>query len=340
MIASTEGDAGDAVLLLGIMSQIPDGPHSLLLQSSNTTKMHKGERFDAFVESFAPLASSQSYIRECRPAEPDDKIDWKSAEFRKVPYRGLTLLGAHLSNYNESQRQSLVVTGEDQWLYGIKKSEETKDMIVINRTGRYRNWTFPWMTVVRKYKHRLLFVGYEHEWREFCGHFGYVEFRRTNTLLEVAELIAGSLLFIGNQSCANAIAEGLKHPMIQEMSLEHPDCIFKRDNAQHVAKGHCVLPGFDGDEDEETEALKVVIDDIDTTTVPPGGWQFQPDGDFPKISSISLSTVVHLAKAHGATKQDVMDQNVRRNYEYFFKLSHGDMYHFAEAALKAAGIQE
>ena len=116
----------------------------------------------------------------------------------------------------------------------------------------------------------------------------------------------------------------------------------ERVGGQVEQRGPGALGGrrLDGDEDEETEALKVVIDDIDTTTVPPGGWQFQPDGDFPKISSISLSTVVHLAKAHGATKQDVMDQNVRRNYEYFFRLSHGDMYHFAEAALKAAGIQE
>jgi hypothetical protein len=338
MIVSTEGDMGDAVLLLGIMSKIPDGPHSLLLQSSATTKMHKGERFDSFVEAFSPLAKSQPYINECRPVEPGDVIDWKSAEFRKVPYRGLTLLGAHLSNYNETMRQSLVVSGCDQWLHGIKKSKETKDVIVINRTGRYRNWTFPWMTVVRKYKHRLMFVGLEHEWKEFCGHFGYVEFRRTSNLLEVAELIAGSLLFIGNQSCANAIAEGLKHPMIQETDLEHPDCIFKRSNAQHVPKGHCVLPGFDGDEDEETEALKISTVDIDTSTVPPGGWQYQPDGDYPPITSISLSMLIHQAKAHGATRQDVLDQNIRRNYEYFFRLSHGDVYHFAEEALRAAGI--
>lgn len=75
MIVSAEGDLGDATLLLGIMSKIPDGPHSLLLQPSNTTKMHPGERFNAFVEAFSPLALSQLYIKECRPVEQGDAID-------------------------------------------------------------------------------------------------------------------------------------------------------------------------------------------------------------------------------------------------------------------------
>jgi hypothetical protein len=60
-------------------------------------------------------------------------------------------------------------------------------------------------------------------------------------MLAVAQLIAGSSLFIGNQSSSNACAEGLKHPLIQETSLTYPDCVYVRPGAQHVAEGRVVL---------------------------------------------------------------------------------------------------
>ncbi len=50
----------------------------------------------------------------------------------------------------------------------------------------------------------------------------------TANLLEVARVIAGSRLFVGNQSCPAAIAEGLKHPMILEVFPTMANCCFER----------------------------------------------------------------------------------------------------------------
>jgi len=335
---STEGDLGDACYLLGILSELQGGPHTLLLRPSGMTKYRAGDgTFERFDKIFSPLAKSQPYIADCRPITPSDKVDWCSEDFRKVPYRGTTLMNAHLSHLTSTCKVGHGITGLNKWLLGIKPSKESEGRIIINRTSRYRNWTFPWAAVVQKYKHRLMFVGLEHEWKEFCGHFGYVDFRPTQTLLEVAQLIAGSLLFIGNQSCANAVAEGLKHNLIQETSLQFPDCLFKRDNAQHVVKGNCILPGFD-DEDTNTEPLAVKIADIDTVTTPPGGWMITtPDGEVKKHRV--FSSIVALGRLHGFTREEVVEQNIRHNYEYFFKATHGSIYDFAENAMTNAGIK-
>jgi NAD(P)-dependent dehydrogenase (short-subunit alcohol dehydrogenase family) len=58
-----------------------------------------------------------------------------------------------------------------------------------------------------------------------------------NFTVELAQMIANSALFIGNQSCPNSIAEGLKHDSILEVSLESPDCIYRRANAIHCYNG-------------------------------------------------------------------------------------------------------
>ena len=55
----------------------------------------------------------------------------------------------------------------------------------------------------------------------------------TKNFLEVAQLIAGSKLFIGNQSAPYAVAEGLKHNSILEVTLPSPDCIYERDNGRY-----------------------------------------------------------------------------------------------------------
>lgn len=346
MTISTEGDLGDACYLLSIIADIPNGPHKLLLTPSLLTKMRTPEQVEAFERLFKPLAEAQTYISECRITRPDDKIDWKSAEFRNAPYFGSTLLYAHTKHLIQTHNIGHDSDGRHKWL-GALPSKESKDRIIINRTGRYRNWHFPWAEIVKFYKHRLLFVGVEHEWREFCSHFGYVDFRPTTSLQEVAELIAGSLQFIGNQSCANAIAEGLKHNLIQETALDFPDCVFKRANAQHVFDGKCTLPGFEGAPDRKTEPLSVSTQHLDTKTVPPGkmvngrrtqaGWILDLPGGKREIQ-MHFNVIVSIAKQHGLTREDVLDQNARWNYDYFFKGAHSAEFMRAEAALRTAGI--
>lgn len=259
--------------MLGILHQIPNGPHTLALRPGGGTKYRTKEDIQKLHDLIAPLALKQSYIKEAIIIDQPAKVDWASEQFREKFYTpGETLFQAHLNHLIKTHHIGQTFNSTEPWLE-VTPSPSTKGRIVINRTGRYRNPFFMWGDVVKHYRHRLLFVGLNHEWREFIGHFGYVEFRPTGNMLETAELIAGSELFIGNQSCANAINEGLKHRSIQETDLNIPDCVFSRANGIFCAKGDCLLPDISGSGEFQMK-LFINLDEVNSSVVPPGGWQF------------------------------------------------------------------
>lgn len=110
--------------------------------------------------------------------------------------------------------------------------------IVAQRSPRYHNDKFPWKQIVDMFGEKIAFVGLKPEWEEFCKSFGECHWFETLNALEVARLIAGSKLFIGNQSSPFWIAEGLKHNLILEMWDGDPNCHFIRPGHHH---------DFDGD---------------------------------------------------------------------------------------------
>lgn len=311
MTISTEGDIGDAVYLLNIIKHLPDGPHTLLCEASKTTKT--GNDPQRLVNLVGPLAAKQPYIKECRVARPEEVIDWSSAEFRKMKHYtpGETLMQAHLNHYNKVSSQRLTVDGATPWLT-VKASPLSKGRIIVNRTGRYRNSRFPWGKIVDHYKHLLLFVGLHHEWREVCGHFGYMDFQPTENMLQVAELIAGSELFIGNQSSSFAIAEGLKHPRIQETDLTFPDCIFPTAEgyakAQHVANGSVVLPAIGSRPSATFEPEPFKPQPMECRVVPPGMWQYP--------GCTRGTHLINVARELSKKEQIPVDQATQMVYEY------------------------
>lgn len=243
LTVSSAGDIGDCALLLCLMKQIPGGPHTLALRPSPLTKSKDDEKVRRLHDTIAPLALAQRYIKDVKIIEADTKVDWASEGFRKLGHyrKGETLMQAHQHHLVKTLGLGQRFHGRDPWL-NVAKAAGVSDRVIINRTERYRNKFFPWEQIVRHYGSRLLFVGLEHEWVDFCRTFGHVDYRPTANMLEVAQLIAGSSLFIGNQSSANACAEGLKHNLIQETCVELPDCVYVRPNAQHVADGKVILP--------------------------------------------------------------------------------------------------
>lgn len=274
MLISTQGDVGDLIFLLNLIRQIPNGPHTLCLRPGGGTKYRTPGDLQKLYDLIAPLALKQPYIAEVKIIGPEDKVDWASERFREKFYTpGETLMQAHLNNLIKIHGIGKDFTSRDPWLFNVEPSPRSRGRVVINRTNRYRNPFFMWSDVVDHYRHRLLFVGLHHEWREFVGTFGYVDFQPTSNMLEVSELISGSELFIGNQSCANAVNEGLKHRSIQETDLNIPDCIFGRENGVFCAKGDCELPDIDGSGSRKMKFVTNVAQ-INLSTMPPGGWQY------------------------------------------------------------------
>jgi hypothetical protein len=320
MKTSTTGDLGDVLYLLCLLKQIPHGPHTLCLRSSSSTKAKGPEGVQRMFDLLAPLVRLQPYIANIQIIQPGDPVDWKSEGFRERHYtKGETLMRAHLNHLIKTHSIGQNFTADEPWLYGVEPSPRSKGRVVINRTGRYRNERFPWKEIVAHLRNRLLFVGLHHEWREFIGHHGYVEFQPTTDMLEVARLIKGSDLFIGNQSCANAIAEGLKHNLIQETHLGFPDCIYVRPNASHVADGVVTLP--DG------TVLRGVRPKREkkTHTTPPGNWRYN-GGASPCFELLVREVAKRENLTIGDAEDAVYDANVERCPAFF--ADHGEQAQF------------
>lgn len=279
MLISSTGDCGDIIFLLNLLKHIPGGPHSLGLRHSQMTKAKTADKAVLLFKLLEPLISQQDYIKEFKILEPSDKVDWVSEDFRSLKHFtvGETLMQAHLNHYNMVKQSRSKVTGATPWLK-VKPSKESKGRVVVNLTERYRNSSFPWQKITDHYKDLILFVGLEHEHHYFCRDYGKVEHAKTDNLLQVAELIAGSELFIGNQSSAGAIAEGLKHRRIQETSLVFPDCVFPQaaglPEVQHVANGEVVLPAIGNLPALSLASCDPVFKPLDLITAPPGFWQY------------------------------------------------------------------
>lgn len=97
------------------------------------------------------------------------------------------------------------------------------DMIIVNRTSRYNNVLIDYSTL-RKYDN-VFFVGVESEFKTMSLHNRNMQHLKVKDFLELAEFIAGSRLFIGNQSMAFAIAEQLKVRRILEQYIPAPNVI-------------------------------------------------------------------------------------------------------------------
>ena len=102
--------------------------------------------------------------------------------------------------------------------------------IIVHRSSRYNSADFPWKSIVHNFGSRMLFVGNEHEHRDFIKKFGKVSYWRVTDFLELARLIAGGVAFVGNQSFPCSVALGCGQNVFQESWTPSPDCMFARPN--------------------------------------------------------------------------------------------------------------
>ena len=78
----------------------------------------------------------------------------------------------------------------------------------------------------------------------FSSAFGDVPHHPTADFLELARVIAGCKLFVGNSSSPYAIAEALKKPVVQEVATYTPTTVFLRTGATLGFDGSVALPGL------------------------------------------------------------------------------------------------
>lgn len=188
----------------------------------------KGERFDAL----KPLLEAQPYIGSVKWMDEPSGFSHDFRDFRQDEQMGESLLDW------QARHLGMTVSSEP-WLIALR-SPITMARTVISRSLRYQNQQFPWNAVMAKHRNAL-FVGTEEEHTAFKRTIGPIDFHPTKDLLELAEIIAGAHLFVGNQSCPFWIAAGLGVQIIQETFSLSPNSQVKRPNARYLMRGPFTL---------------------------------------------------------------------------------------------------
>ena len=248
MIFKHAGDMGDLCYSLPTIRALGGG--TLCLHAENWTR----ERMTVEkAHSIRSLLITQPYIKDVRFMSEPEPVDVNLNDFRAEYFR--TFKHPDFPKQRNLCEWILRTHGCDpeqqnkQWL---EVEPNPVARVVINRTGPgrhashiYHNYRFPWEKIVEKYAKDALFVGTEMEHNAFqsaFSSFGHIAKLPTTNLLDLARIIAGADLFVGNQSCAYAIAEGLKKPAILEVCPWLPNCLFHRPDVIHGWDADVDLP--------------------------------------------------------------------------------------------------
>jgi hypothetical protein len=233
--AVISGDHGDVIYSLAVVKAL--GIDTVYLNVNPKYKL-RGIGQTKFNERGAlmlkPLIESQPYIKEVKLYD-GEQVDFNLDLFRyygdltyaNLCYTILKTFGVDINKMNE------------QWLF-VEPKEQDK-IVLINKTDRYLNPNVDWNSFINAYGPYMGFVGIESEYESFIREYNCdIPFLKTENFLDLAQLISGSSLFIGNQSSPYAIAEGLKKDVIQVVCDECPNCIFPRENAVYLPNKYMI----------------------------------------------------------------------------------------------------
>jgi len=161
-------------------------------------------------EMLVPLLISTDFIGKCEITDEAQQVDYNFDLFRKLHnYTG------HISQWYFHIYPELTCDLSQPINFDLAPSPEAFD-IVLNRTARYHNPTFDY-TALRAYQDRITFVGLPEEFRVISAKLPNIKHYPVDDFYQLAQVISGCNLFIGNQSMAFAIAEQMKHPRVVEI---------------------------------------------------------------------------------------------------------------------------
>ena len=202
------GSAGDILYHLTPMKDIwrGDGTKSELYINRNCNE--KWRMPVDKTRSLLTLIDAQPYI--AKTGIRDDYIGIDLDNLFRHPW----LNGMNLSDIVHTRLKMEHTSREDPWLFNVEPNRVAR--VVIHRSPRYHVKDFPWQKVLQKYGADIIFVGHWSEHAAFVQAFGPVAFYHTKTYMDLARVIQGAVLFVGNQSSPAAVAQGLRQNMVQE----------------------------------------------------------------------------------------------------------------------------
>ncbi len=172
------GSAGDVIYHLAPVKDLGGGEIYLNTNGPAAFRMSR-ER----IESLLTLIRVQPYITKAGVCEAP--------------------IGINLDRWQENWRRGLNLSDILSEMLGIPHTSRTEPWlsvpeakpvapVVFHRSPRYQVEDFPWRRVVEQYGKEAVFVGEPAEHRDFTAHYGDVAHLRTDTYLELAQVIAGA----------------------------------------------------------------------------------------------------------------------------------------------------
>jgi hypothetical protein len=248
MIFKHSGTFGDLIYSLSVIKKMGGGTLAVALgniekcvaeygyRPDEVDPMHKGRFRNQDFDILKPLLTRQSYIDKITVWTGDQDVDLD--RFRGVLFRGFE--GNYVQAYHMTFGLPFAPEVLDEtW---IEADAKTIAPVVINRTFRYRcpNGTGTWQGLLEQANitQNGVFVGNKEEHEDFEKSTGFrVNYYAVEDFKELADVIAGADLFMGNQSAAYSIAMGLGKSSVLETikikPLQNNECYFPRPNCQY-----------------------------------------------------------------------------------------------------------
>ena len=244
------GTAGDTIYSLALVKRMGGGEFQIGIRNlelilptygyraEDIDPAHKGRYTEQDYRMLAPLIERQPYITEVTAwHDGDNKPDINLDQYRAVLYR--TFEGNIVESYFRTFNVPFTVNDYDTPWLEVDPIKEAA--IVVNSTPRYRtpdvDTDASWFKMCHDadLANNGLFVGTPAEHEAFVAKFDCkIRYRPVKDFLELAGLIEGADLFLGNQSMALSIAMGLGKTSVVELHkmkpMQYRECFFPRTN--------------------------------------------------------------------------------------------------------------
>jgi hypothetical protein len=242
------GAFGDLIYSLPIMKYLGGGEFYLHLNQINwigqhyygstPDPFHQGRLTEQDFEFIRSLLEAQPYVSKCDILSPSTEITHNLDRFRP-------LFVGHPGNYVDIYAVAFGITDpvlrtslrNTPWLEvpNTRVYDNASRTIAVNRTLRWIPQTPGQQWQIWKeqgMESQAFFVGLPNEYQEFKKQIGWdIPYQPAASVLELAEYIAGSQQFIGNQSMALSLAIGLGTKFHCELRTDLPqernECWFK-----------------------------------------------------------------------------------------------------------------
>lgn len=232
------GDSGDIIYSLPVIKSLGDGV--LFLSPFNRYPYPLDSRWTRtgglpeFMDNLRPLLETQPYIWKVQYTHGfaysvdhdlnSFRLPWK----RRSAQDNDSILKLHCDAFG-------LPLPTEPWLTVPDPIVVPDKPICVNRTERYQDWSWPWTALIEKHHKQMVFVGTPKEHELLCGMAPHcrIEYRPTRDALELAQVIAGARLFVGNQSLALAIAHGLGKQVLVEEWKANPNTRIERPGAYY-----------------------------------------------------------------------------------------------------------